>query len=175
MTLITEDGTGKVDAESYATVAEADTRLAAFGVTAWAGYTTSAKEIRLRLATDYMVNQYRLQWKGYRTNATQALDWPRTYVGKPDVTGGYGSFPNYYDDDELPVEIVNACIDLAAKATDADTLAPDIERVARREKVGPIEVEYDPNSAVATVYRAIETKLRPFLSGGGVMTRLVRA
>lgn len=175
MTLIVEDGTGKIDAESYASVAEADTRLAAFGNTAWAAYTTSAKEIRLRIATDYMVNQYRLQWKGYRTHETQALDWPRTYVDKPDALGGYGSNPNYYDDDELPVEIKNACIDLAARADDADTLAPDIERVERKVKVGPIEVEYDPNSSAATVYRAIETKLRPFLSGGGVMTRLVRS
>lgn len=175
MTLITEDGTGKVDAESYATVAEADTRLAAFGNTAWAAYSTSAKEIRLRIATDYMVNTYRSLWKGYRTNATQALDWPRTYVDKPDALGGYSSFPNYYDDDEIPTEIKSACIDLAARADDADTLAPDIERVERKVKVGPIEVEYEPNSAAATIYRAIETKLRPFLSGGGMMTRLVRS
>lgn len=174
MALVTEDGTGKVDAESYATVAEADTRLAAFGNTAWAAYSTPAKETRLRIATDYMVNTYRMQWKGYRTHATQALDWPRTYVDKPDNLGGYGNFPNYYDDDVVPVEVKNACIDLAARADDADTLAPDIERVERKVKVGPIEVEYDPNSVAATVYRAIETKLRPFLSGGGVMTRLVR-
>lgn len=175
MPLIVENGTGLSNAESYASVAEADTRLANFGFTAWAGLDQTAKETALRLATDFMVNSYRTRWKGYRVNTTQALDWPRSYVERPDAqTSQYGG-ASYYDSASVPAEIKAACIDLAYKTTQGVELAPDLEQAQKRVKVGPLEVEYDTNGNQATIYRAIESKLRPFFgTGGGAMTRLIR-
>lgn len=171
MALIVETGTGLANAESYASVAEADTRLAAYGFTAWAALAQAAKETALRLATDFMLNAYRTRWKGYRVNEVQALDWPRYYVERVDAIGSV----SYYPSNSIPNEIKAACIDLAYKTTQGIELAPDIDQAQKRVKVGPIEVEYDTNGNQATVFRAVESKLRPFFNGaGGAMTRLVR-
>ena len=174
MALIVETGAGLASAESYASVAEADARLAAYGFTAWAGQAQAAKETALRLATDFMVSSYRTCWKGYRVNTTQALDWPRNYVERPDgMTSQYGG-ASYYDSASVPAEIKAACIDLAYKTTQGTELAPDIDPAQKRVKVGPIEVEYDTTANQVTIYRAIESKLRPFFNGGGAMAKLVR-
>jgi hypothetical protein len=63
----------------------------------------------------------------------------------------------------VPNEIKNACAELALKAND-EALAPDIERIAKREKVGVLEVEYDINSPAYVIYRAIDNIVAPFLS-----------
>jgi hypothetical protein len=174
MALIVETGAGLANAESYASVAEADTRLTAYGFTAWASLNLADKEIDLRKATDFMVDRFRTRWKGYRVNGTQALDWPRYEVERVDaLAGGYGG-ASYYASDSVPAEIKNACIDLAYKSSQGIELAPDIEPAQKRVKVGPIEVEYDMTANQTTIFRAVQSKLRPFLNGGGAMARLVR-
>ena len=55
MTLVIEDGTGKSNAESYISVADADTYHSNRGNTDWAALTTAEKERLLRIATDYRV------------------------------------------------------------------------------------------------------------------------
>ena len=72
MALITEDGTGRADAESYCSVAAADAHHAARGAAAWAALTTEAKEQALRRATDYMGQIYGPLWAGHRSLPTQA-------------------------------------------------------------------------------------------------------
>ena len=54
MTLIVEDGTGKSDAESFASVASADAQMTALGITIWTSLVTEEKEQALRRATQYM-------------------------------------------------------------------------------------------------------------------------
>ena len=174
MALVVETGAGLASAESYASTTDADTRLANFGYTSWAGLNTTQKEQFLRLATEFMGNTYRNRWVGYRASATQALDWPRTLAEKIDLISPY-AYSTYYDNNVVPVEVKNACIDLAYKVSTGVELAPDIDPVQKKVKVGPIEVEFDPQGNVATIFRAIESKLAPLLSNGaGPMTTLVR-
>lgn len=165
MALIIEDGTGRVDAESYISVAGADTRLAALGLTNWEDLTTPEKEQALRRATVHMVQAYRSRWKGARMTRDQALDWPR-----------YGACVDGWEVPTtiVPAQVAQACADLAFKAAAGD-LAPDIERAIIREKVGPLETEYSAYSPQATRYRAIDMLLAPFLTGASAMARLVRA
>jgi hypothetical protein len=66
MTLTVEDGTGKADAESYISVADADTYFTARNNATWAALSTSDKEAALRKATDYMLQAYRVRWAGMR-------------------------------------------------------------------------------------------------------------
>lgn len=165
MTLTVEDGSGLVTAESYASVADADTRLAALGMSNWTDLGAEEKEQALRRATGYMVQTYRGRWIGVRATADQALDWPR-YGG---VVEGYT-----VASDAVPVTVANACIDLAFKAAAGD-LAPDIERAIIRDKTGPLETEWSPYASQVTRYRAIDNALSPYLAGGGAMARLVRA
>jgi hypothetical protein len=75
MTLIVEDGTGKPDAESYASAADLVMYARKFGVTIPADEV--AQEALLRrsaLAMDGM------SWKGRKMDGDQALAWPRRGV-----------------------------------------------------------------------------------------------
>jgi hypothetical protein len=164
MALIVEDGTGKVDSESFIAVAGADTRLAALGMTDWAALTTTQKEQALRRATLFMEQRYRSRWKGTRLLRAQALSWPR-----------YGAIVDEFHIEStiVPTEVANACADVALKAVAGD-LAPDLERGIVREKIGPLETEFDPYSSQAKRYPAIDQMLAPYLQGGG-RSRLMRA
>lgn len=164
MSLIVENGTGLSTAESYISVADATTRHAALGNTNWALLTTPEIEQALRRATNYMVQTYRGLWTGYRINSTQALDWPRSWV----VVDTYPVASN-----AVPSDIANACADLALKAASGD-LAEDLTRGIVREKVGPLETEYDRNSPQSVRYRAVDMALAPYLAGAGANARLVR-
>lgn len=185
MALEVEDGSGKANAESYASVSEADTYHGNRGNTAWDDATTAQKEQALRKASDYLVAVYREKWQGIRVSRTQALDWPRKGV----ITEDYyepvsGPRPSLWPDlayevpeDSVPPEVKNATMMLALKALSAD-LIPDIDSSAKvkREKVGPIETEYMDDAPAATFYRQAHGALKPLLRRGGGMTgQLIRA
>jgi len=180
MAIIVENGTGLANAESYASVAAADTYHANRGNTLWATMSVGEKEAALRRATDYMRQAYRLRWKGARLNETQALDWPRNFVEREDFQAaltyggqGYGGY-HYYASDAVPSEVADACCLAAFKAASGD-LAPDIEPLAIREKVGPIEVERAAGSARVVRYQALDNILAPLLKRGGGTLMVTRA
>jgi len=164
--LVVEDGTGLATAESYISVADADTRRTNLGADAtWTAATTAEKEEALRAATEYMEGSFRQSWKGTKLTRDQALSWPR-----------YGATVDGYtvDSDVVPGEVANACADLALKSLGED-LTPDLERAVIREKVGPLETEYDRASPQAKRFRAVANMLAPFLKGSSAMATLVRA
>lgn len=176
MSLTVEDGTGKADAESYASEAQYKARCDAIGVS-YAGLTDNQIGQRLRLGFEHMGQEYRLRWAGYRTSTTQAGDWPREEV--PMVDGpGRGRFPNYYANNVVPSAIVTANIDFAIKAGDGD-LTPDQTQAIKsvRERVeGVVDTEtvYADYSKATKSYPAIEARLAPFFAvQGGI--KLVRA
>lgn len=164
MALVVETGAGLSTAESYISVADADARHTALGNTTWTG-TDAVKEAALRRATAYMEQAYRQSWKGTRLYRDQALSWPRYGA----VVDGYDLNSNY-----VPTDIANACADLALRALSAD-LAPDLDRGIKREKVGPLETEFDTTSPQATRYRTADMALAPYLKGSSAMAMLVRA
>lgn len=167
MTLITESGMGLANAESYISLAGATARHAALGNSAWAAAASDTlREQALRRATTFMEQAYRSRWRGRRMTSTQALSWPRLGVCIDEF---------YVNSDIVPTDVANACADLALKALSTSDLAPDLERGVVREKVGPLEVEYDPNSPQATRYRAPDMALAPYLRGSSAMATLVRA
>lgn len=175
MALVVETGPGSATAESYISVSDATTYHADRGNTAWAALTDAVKEQNLRKATEYMLQQYRMRWKGTRMTSTQALDWPRAYVYlEPVVTGANQEFPNLVADDIVPVEVKRACAELALKSYSA-TLSADTERATVREKVGVIEVEYDKFATQEKRYTAIEYMLKPyFTETSGVVHKVMR-
>lgn len=159
MALIVETGGASSTAESYASTATADTYHSNRGNTAWAALATAAKEAALRKATDYMAQAYLTRWAGYRYSTTQALDWPRSMVEMP---GGYGV--TYYATDVIPAAVVNACCELALRASAGD-LAEDTTQEVVREKIGQIETEYQPGSRAGARYPAVTRLLAPLLTG----------
>lgn len=181
MALIVENGTIVAGAESYISVADADTYFSNRGNATWAALTTPVKEQLLRKSTDYMVQVYRLQWKGSRVSTEQALDWPRNYVERDDFQAsqlnGYAIIGgvSYYANNIVPTEVKSACAELAVKANSGD-LAADITRRTAREKVDVIEVEYSEYGAEYVRYRAIDNMLAPFIDGSssGTIRKVIR-
>lgn len=153
MALIVEDGTGKSDAESLCSLADANAYHAARGNAAWAALASDdLREQSLRKATDFITQMYRLKWQGARSKVTQALDWPRMSV--------------YVEDCPVlttivPADIKNACAELALKASTA-ILTADLKQGVKSKKVGPIETVYDEHSNRSTRYLAVEHMLEPY-------------
>jgi hypothetical protein len=166
MALVTEDGTGKADAASYATVAAFKAHCDARGIT----YGTDATiEQRLRAGFDYMLQTFRTRWAGYRSTTTQAGDWPRYDVPRRDL-----GLDAYYVSNAIPAEITLANILLAVRATPGEDLTPDETQAIKREKVGQLETEYQDFTTSGERYPAVDRLVAPFLSNGGA-ARMMRA
>lgn len=169
--LIIETGAGLPNAESYASVAAADVRNAALGVTDWAALAEPAKEVALRRATQFMLASYRGRWAGRRVYQAQALDWPRWNVEVDGFT-----LPS----NSVPSDVVNACIDLAARAGRGEELMPDLDvgnNQIKRDKTGPLETEYFQNNIDAAArFVVIDAALLPYFgaAGGAGMIKVVR-
>jgi len=166
MSLITEDGTGLSTAESYISVADADTYFSNRGNTTWAALTTAQKEQALRKATDFMLQRYSAYWDGYRYTSTQALDWPRENVYIRPIRVANQS---YVDTDIVPVEVQRACAELALRSTTyTDGLFPDVSDLVTEETIGPITTKYDSRSPDTPLYKSIDAMLSIYLKDGGM-------
>lgn len=172
MPLITEDGSGRADADSFASLAVADAYHVTRGNVSWAGTMMADKEAALRRSTDYMEQEYRTKWRGARLSLAQALAWPRLNVQLDDV--GYGRISAYVPPNTVPVQVSQACCELAFRAL-SGPLAPDLERQVIAKTIGPIRTEYAAGSPEYVRFRAIDLLLKPLLSSGGLGARLVRA
>ena len=169
MSLIVEDGTIVAGAESFVTVAAANTYHSNRGNATWATITTAQAEEALRRATDYMEQMYRNRWKGFRVSSSQALSWPRADVELED-----GPYRNTVATDIVPTEVKNACSEYALRAA-AGELAADLEQAVVSEGVGPMRVEYDRGSPEWVRYRALDATLALYLKGSSSMAKLVRS
>lgn len=167
MPLITEDGTARADAESYASIAFADAYHDAMGAASWANATLTARETALRKATAYVEAAY--TWRGVRATVEQALSWPRGGV----MVDGVG-----VEIDVVPIQLQRAVCELALKSLTV-TLMPDVSPdVVTREKVGPVEAEYgQPRNGGLTRFALVDAMLRDLaLTGGaGSSVRVTRA
>lgn len=172
MSLIVEDGTGLPNSESYCSVASADTYWTNRADTVWAALTTNQKEAALRKATTFMVQLYRMRWKGRRVLITQALDWPRVGVVLEDFGGsqgrhGFGSYGLFQVSYTIvPNELQWSCAEMAYRSLSGE-LAEDLEQMVLSEKIGPLQINYSPNSPQYTRYRAMDMLLKPYLVDGG--------
>ena len=159
MALIIEDGTGKADAESYCSAADATAHHNGRGkADAWDA--VDDKEAALRNATDYITAIYRSRWAGIRATAVQALDWPRSDV--PWEDSPLGVRPS----NTIPLELKQACAELALKANDTPLLT-DLGRETLSERVDVIAVTYAEGKSRQTQYALVDGLLRSLLIGGG--------
>jgi hypothetical protein len=174
MALIVEDGSGLADAESYCSVAVADSyHLKRGRETAWVDdLETEEKEFALRKATDYMLQEYRDRWDGFRVDDVQTLDWPRYEVIRKDAMR-YGH-EAYYPHDTVPREVQNACAELAFKSLTVD-LGADLGPQVVSQTVGPISQTLAPGARQRPKFKAVDDMLMPFLDGSGIGVKVYRA
>lgn len=167
-----EDGTGVATANAYITLADADSYHEARGNSTWMAAKDEDREYAIVKGADYMTQRYRRRWKGIRTNATQALDWPRAGVltedfFEPESEPRPALFPGLtyvVDENSVPKEIKNANAELALRAL-SDDLNPDLERggQVKRLKAGPAEIEYFDGASATTLHKAVDQIVAPFL------------
>lgn len=152
--LVVEDGTGKANANTYATEAEllqyADDRA-----TTLAG---NCNTLLIR-AMDYIEQQ---SFKGEKNTKAQALQWPRINVWIDGFT---------VDNTEIPQLLKDAQLEAALAVDAGNNPMASIGRETKREKLEGLEVEYMDGARGDTFNRALETKLTRLLktSGGGGM------
>lgn len=179
MALIVEDGTGVAGAESYASVAYADTYNMKRGREAtWNDLDLDKKEQALILATDYIQQFYGQSWAGFAMSEDQVLGWPREYVPRaPAINAESVERASWYDNDIVPEGVKRATVELAYKVANGKELAPDQGPLAIEKTVGPLTVKYDKNAQQQTVYSTVGALLAPYLLNRGGTTRipLVRA
>lgn len=154
--MVVEDGTGLSNADSFVSVAYADTYFTTRGVSAWASLTN--KEALLIKATDYIEAVYSESWKGVTLNDTQSL-----------------SFPRIIDDATVyPDRLKKAVCELALKANDGDLLL-DVEQRTIEEKVDVITVKYAEYSDQKTQYSMVYGLISPYLLSTGVNKKAMRS
>lgn len=164
MTLTVETGSGSPTADALVSLAGCEAYHAALGNSGWTG-PDEAKEAAIRRATLVLCNGFR--WDGLRSHGrSQALAWPRS--GCADAEG-YG-----IASDTIPVEIVDACCEIALRELVAPgAVVPDVTpaEAVKREKVGSLEVEYAGAAASPSAHRPVMAlvgaMLRPFLATNG--------
>lgn len=173
-TLITEDGTGKTDSDSYATLIYALDYHDKTGNAAWAALTDTVREQCLRKATIYMEGEFRARWKGYKNTSTQALAWPRAFVYiEPFYQGAVGAYPFLVASNIVPVEVKNACCELALKAS-TSTLLSDTSQQKLSVQVGPISTTYDKFDRKTKKYEAVEAMLSTYIENSNSLTSTVK-
>ncbi len=186
LTLIKEDGTGKVDANSYADVADGDAHFEGhLYPIPWATTAMDRKAQALVMATRLIDAQ--LQFNGWRSNDGQALQWPRDHC--PDLDRGLSIAivlrlrgANFVDFDVVPKAIVDATCEMARELLIVDrTAAPAGEGVLTTTTGAGAtfnSIRYskvDTRPVISHVSEAMLAKYGSLMSGGSGDVRLVRS
>lgn len=173
MAFVVEDGTVVVGANSLVAVVEADEYFADRGYAAWSALSASQKQVALIQGTDFLERRYGGRWRGSIRETTQELSWPRNYVF------AFGDRMRPIDADEIPDGVKKAVIELAKRTLELEELQPDTvpgTSAVKREKVGPLEVEYADSQLVSTpFYAKVVDLVKPFLRRSGLVVETVRA
>lgn len=166
MTLIIEDGSIVVNANSYVTVAEARAYALARGVTLSA--VDSELEADLVLSMDYLESKGSC-YKGVKTDPeNQELQWPR-YGAKIDGL----IFPS----DSIPKYLKNAQMQLSIeKYNDVDLMPTANEPFIIKEKVSVIETEYSEkiNTSLTPYIQSVDALLEPICNTSGFGVKVIR-
>lgn len=147
----------------YGTEAKADTYHTARGNSTWTG-DSDAKETALLRGSEYIDHNFRSSFPGYRAELRdQTREWPRAWA--------FDYENNAIADDEIPIEVEEATYEAALRElTDPGSLFPDFTpgQQTKREKIGPIEVEYTSPQGLASA-KVLVTRilgiLHPVLTG----------
>ena len=131
LVLVKEDGTARVDANSYASAADGDAYFDGhLYAGTWTAASTGSKEQALVFATLLIDSQF--QFNGWKVNDRQGLQWPRWKC--PDPDGGLAVIPirllprglGYVDLDIVPKPVMNATCEMARELLVADRTASPV-------------------------------------------------
>lgn len=156
MALVIEDGSGVAGANSYIGVTAARAYASARGLSLPAA--DADVEVLLVKAMDY-IEAFRTEFQGLKTDATQALQWPRT-----------GATLDGYEvaSDTIPTVLASAQAQLAADANLQELMPTGTGREVVMEKVDVISVQYAESGDTnpQPIFTKAEALLKPLLKRG---------
>lgn len=171
LTLIKEDGTGKADANSYATAADSDAyHEGHLYASAWTGATAGKKDAALVMASRLIDSEW--QFNGVKASATQALQWPRSDCPDPDADG------EAVADDVVPRPVLSATCELARELLIQDRTAavPGEGIVATWTDTGGTKYsKTDRRPVLSYVVQSLLIKYGSSIRRGSGVVKLVRA
>jgi hypothetical protein len=174
LTLVKEDGTGKVDANSYASAADGDAfHEGHLYASAWTAATSPDKEKALVMATRLIDAEY--QFDGVRANDGQALQWPREDCRDPDADSRDGGA---VADNAVPKGVVEATCEMARELLIADRSAAPAGEGLKYYNSGTTQTGYDKSDTrpvISHVAQAMLAKYGTLLKSRSGAVRLVRA
>ena len=166
LTLIKEDGTGKVDANAYADVADGDAyHDGHLYATAWTGATAASKTAALVMATRLIDAEY--QFSGVKTTDSQTLLWPRYRCPDPDrdATMGVGlllTSENWLPENLVPKAVVQSACELARELLIVDrTAAPAGEGLKYYNDAGK-QTGYDKTDTRPVIPKLVQAMLAKY-------------
>lgn len=174
MALIVEDGTAKVDAESFNTLAEIAAYATKYGLT-WTVVTADG-EVAAREAFQYMEAVYGGQITGSRQTSTQSASWPRNYAEDSELEPGGYTGTYYVPSSTVPTRWKEAHAILSVKALTED-LIPDLANPgsikSKSVQVGPISksVEYAGANSPVKWFRLVDLLISRYLQDSAVLKR----
>jgi hypothetical protein len=196
LVLIKEDGSGKADANAYATVADCDAyHEGHLYADRWTAATQDRKGAALVMATRLIDSQF--QFNGFRAHSEQALQWPREKCPDPDE-GSWRTASavlpwandNWVEPDVVPTPVVHATCEMARELLLVDrTAAPVGEGIDTIQTVHAVKdangsttesssTKYsksDLRPIISAVAQAMLSKFGGLVSGGSGAVRLIRA
>lgn len=162
MALIVEDGTIVTDAESYLSVADADTIIDERGGNSkWDALTTAQKEVQLRLSTEYLDSNY--NFVGDMVEYTQPLSWPRSGLDR-------------YASNEIPDDVKKALAVLSYQSIDNPLYTIEsVDNGAIKSEMSKLDVletkveYYSGGSGISqTVFNEVRNILKRVLKGSSI-------
>lgn len=169
-TFVVEDGSGKTDANSYVSVADADQYNENHDADSdWSGATTAEKEAALRKGTQYIDLSYGQQWRGLKADQDQALDWPRSNV-VDDANRAVGS-------DEIPQKLKDAVVEAAVLYNGGTDPLPNqsnpgvVKRKMQKADVVEQEIEYVGGNPPQAYYPTIDWLVSGIVEPGNKVYR----
>lgn len=147
MTIVVEDGSKVIDANSYASEEDLIAYATARGITL-----TGDKEVLLIKAMDYIDS---LNFLGIKSTKDQTLQWPRYDVW----VDGF-----MINSNEIPKYLKNALLETAISIDQSVDPLQNVDRLTISETVGPISVTYKSGQD-STIVKRINAQLRKLLNG----------
>lgn len=149
---------GASNANSYCTVAEADTyHETHLYATAWTDADDDNKAIALIWATRLLDDT--MAWNGTPTDSTQALRWPRFQVLDREGI-------NYLPDDVIPVWLKNATAEFARQLISADRTA-DRGYGIKSVQADVVSMEFDKQDVKPVLPESVISMVRLYGEVGG--------
>src|ERR1041384_6122725 len=171
LTLVKEDGTGKVDANAYADAADGDAyHDGHLYAAAWTAASAGDKDKAMVFATRLIDAQF--QFGGVKAKEAQALQWPREGCEDADASGGT------VESNVVPKAVMDATCEMARELLIADRTAAPAGEGLKYHNVGAEQTGYDKSDTRPVISRVAQAMLAKFgflVSRKGGAVRLVRS